>query len=93
MNEASKSLAWFERPNLTISEAASVLCRSQTWVRGKIVLGVFEPLAESKTPIRITTSSILSFIERTASGRAQPAPSVSGKGAARLKLVVDNTSK
>lgn len=93
MKPTPKKSPWFERPHVTVAEAAIVLHRSRTWVRNKIVSRALEAVcADEVTPTCVTTRSIMALIDRAAHdlARCRPDPLHSRKRQ-YLQLVVDNT--
>ena len=81
MKTNSKTSPWFERPYVTVAEAALVVSRSQTWVRNKIVSGALETASLSEAaPTCVTTRSITALIARLADK-----PACRGANALRLK--------
>lgn len=99
MKSIQKTIPWFERPDVTVSEAADILCRSSTWVRNKLVSGALELANTSETePARVATHSIAALINRRAlTQNAAMRPETASKHRRRqqrptLRLVVDNTT-
>ena len=93
MKSTQKTLPWFERPYMTVSETAIILCCSRTWVRNKLVSGALEPAGTCETqPTCVATHSVATLIDRIAlkQKRRQLRPAPSARRREYLRLVVNN---
>lgn len=82
---------WGDRAHVSVAEAAEILSRSQTWVRNRIVSRALRGVrAHEDGPLRVTTDSIISLIDRTA-GNEEGSVEFPRRRPPSLRLVIDNT--
>lgn len=91
MSSISNSPPWSKRSHVSVAEAAIILCRSQTWVRNKIVSHALRAVRpHGNGPICVTTDSIMSIVKSTSSD-AQRSNGYPPARRPELRLIVDNT--
>lgn len=91
MTSTPNAPPWGDRAHVSVAEAAAILGRSQTWVRNRIVSRALRGVrAQEDGPLRVTTDSMISLINRMAGNEEAPAE-FPRRRRGFLRLVVDNT--
>lgn len=80
-------ICWTARPFVSVAEAAQILLRSPTWVRGKLVSGGLRGNRDEQGRIRVATGSIIAMAREMPAPTEMPRPILRRR---HLSLVVSN---